>query len=117
MAEFVESDRVVSEMSLGDKEKVLLKTTASLLKKIEPLLIGYYIHYMEQAGILEKDLEKIPLGSSIIALADIIDRLAHGTPASLGKHDIKSYSDIEKLAGRSFHNAAVNALKEMMPST
>jgi len=117
VAEFMESDRIISEMVLKDKDKVLLKTIASLLKKIEPLLVGYYIHYVEQASILEKDLERIPLGSSIIALADIYDRLAINAPASLGKYEIKSYADIEKLSGSSFHDTAVNALVKTIPSS
>ena len=117
VAEFMESDRIVSEMAMGDKDKVLLKTIASLLKKIEPLLVGYYIHYVEQADILEKDLEKTPLGSSIIALADISDRLAIEAPASLGKHEIKSIADIKKLSGSAFHDTAVNALMKVIPSS
>lgn len=117
VAEFIERDKIISEMAMGDKERALLKTTAALLKKIEPLLVGYYIHYVEKAGILEKDLEKIPLGSSILALADIIDRIEIKAPASIGKHAIKSYADIEKLAGSAFHDAAINAMIKLMSSS
>jgi hypothetical protein len=117
VAEFMERDRIVSEMALKDKDKVLLKTIAALLKKIEPILVGYYIHYVEQASVLEKDLGRIPLGSSIIALADIYDNLSTGARSSLGTYEIKSLADIEKLSGRSFHDTAVNALMKAIPSS
>ena len=67
--------------------------------------------------MLEKNLGRIPLGSSIIALADIYDKIATGAPASLGKHEIKNYADIEKLRGSSFHDTVVNALVKAIPSS
>ncbi len=79
--------------------------------------MGYYIQYVEQADMLKKDLEKTPLGSSIIALADISDRLAIKQAASLGKYEIKSIADIKKLSGSAFHDTAVNALMKVMSSS
>lgn len=114
VSEFVQSDRLISEMKLDNTAKVLLKTTASLLKKIEPILVGYYVYYVEQAGVLEKPLDKIPLGSSILALADIFDRITIKATAALGKHEIKTLADIEKLAGSAFHGTAVSALRKVI---
>lgn len=110
VAGFMESDRQLSEMPLREKDRVLLHTTVSLLKEVGPILAGYFLYYVEQADSLDKNLEKIPIGSSIVALADIYDRISTQTPASIGKEEIKSYTDIERLAGRTFPEAAVNAL-------
>jgi hypothetical protein len=95
-----------------DKEQVELSTMASLLKTIEPLLSGYFHHYVEEADKLDKDFNEIPFGSSIIALANLYDRTANKVPTSLGELTIETMEDIEKLSGRSFSTSFVRALKE-----
>jgi len=113
VAGFMEGDVKGFDTTLGDKEKVLLRSTASLLKEVEPLLASYFRHYVEQADVLDKDLENIPLGSSIIALADLYDKVSTEVPASLGGKEIKSMTDIEGLSGRAFPVAVVNALQRL----
>jgi len=113
VAGFMEGDVKGFDMTLGDKEKVLLRSTASLLKEVEPLLASYFRHDVEQADVLDKDLENIPLGSSIIALADLYDKVSAEVPTSLGGKEIKSMMDIEGLSGRAFPVAAVNALQRL----
>jgi hypothetical protein len=103
----------ISPQELSDKESVMLKTTASLLREIEPLLFGYFHHYVEHGDVLDKDLEEIPVGSSIIALADMYDGLSTGIP-SLTEKGIASLEDIEKLAGRSFPSPVVQALRRLV---
>jgi len=113
VAGFMEGDVKGFDTTLGDKEKVLLRSTTSLLKEMEPLLASYFRHYVEQADVLDKDLENIPLGSSIIALADLYDKVAAEVPASLGGNEIKSMMDIEGLSGRTFPVAVVKALQRL----
>jgi len=113
VAGFMEGDVKGFDTTLGDKAKVLLRSTASLLKEVEPLLASYFQHYVEQADVLDKDLENIPLGSSIIALADLYDKVSAEVPASLGGKEIKSMMDIEGLSGRAFPVAVVNVLQRL----
>jgi hypothetical protein len=113
VAGFMEGDVQGFDKTLGDKEKVLLRSTASLLKEVEPLLASYFRHYVEQADVLDKDLENIPLGSSVIALAELYDKVASEIPVSLGQKEIKSMTDIEGLSGRAFPVAAINALQRL----
>jgi len=110
VAGFMETEADQPEKKLEDKERILLKTTASLLKEVEPLLLAYFYYYVEEAEILDKDFKSIPLGSSIIALADLYDRIAHGIPAPHWKDKVASAEDIRKLAGRTFPASAVQAL-------
>ena len=100
----------------SDKEKVMLKTTTSLLKEIEPLLFGYFKHYVEESDVVDKDLEGMPLGSSIIALADMYERISSGQPVQMDQ-TIQSFSDIEKLAGRTFPPSIVQALGRIIISS
>lgn len=110
VAAFVEAEGHRPEKGLEDREKVLLKTTASLLKEVEPLLLAYFYYYVEEADILDKDLKAIPLGTCLLALADLYDRLAHGLPAPQWKEKVASIEDIHKLSGRAFPATAVDAL-------
>jgi len=109
---FISGDMKIPEEEATDKEQVELSTMASLLKTIEPLLSGYFHHYVEEADKLDKDLNEIPFGSSIIALANLYDRVANKVPTSLGEVTIETLEDIEKLSGRSFSTSFVRALKE-----
>ncbi len=116
IADFTKSDLKVSKTQTVDREQVLLSTTASLLRTIEPLLFGYFLHYVKEADNPDKDLNEIPKGSSIIALADLYDKISTRVPAFLGKKEIKSLEDIEKLSRRSFSDSVVRALKEAIKS-
>lgn len=113
VADFMASEKDPSEGRLGDRENVMLKSTASLLKEVEPILSRYYHHYVENAHILDKDLEEIPMGSALIALADIHDRLASHVPALQEPEEYKTKAGIEKLGGRAFSHVALYALREV----
>ena len=65
---------------------------------------------------MDKELEKIPLGSSIIALADIHDRLEKGGPPLQEPEGYRTIEGIEKLGGRAFPHVAIYALHEATSS-
>jgi hypothetical protein len=110
MTDFMTSEREVLSRTLGDREKVMLRSTSSLLKEIEPLLQAYYFHYVQRIEELEKDLDNIPLGSSIIALARAYDRISQSSAPLLDSEEFKTLGGLQKLGGRTFHKEAVDAL-------
>ncbi len=109
---FMSGDMKIPEAQTMDKEQVEAKAVASLLKTIEPLLSAYFHHYVKEADKLDKNLNDIPPGSSIIALANLYDRIENKVPTSLGEEKIETLEDIEKLSGRSFSIPHVWALKD-----
>ncbi len=116
ISEFMGAEGDITKSPIGDREKVLLQTTTSLLKEVEPILSDYYRYYVQDADILDKNLSEIPVGSSILALADIYDRIENKAPPF---HDLEEYSSIKNilsLSGRTFHEAAVNALQIVVSS-
>jgi hypothetical protein len=110
--EFMASEMEPSESQLSDRENVMLKSTASLLKEVEPILYNYFHHYIEEADLLDKDLDNIPMGSVLIALADIHDRLTRNVPPLQKAVEYGSIAGIEKLGGRAFPHVAIYALHE-----
>lgn len=116
ISEFMGAEGDITKSPIGDREKVLLQTTTSLLKEVEPILSNYYQYYVQDADNLDKSLSEIPVGSSILALADIYDRIENKAPPF---HDLEEYSSLKNilsLSGRSFHEAAVNALQIVVSS-
>lgn len=116
VVDFMAGETEPSESHLGDRECVMLTSTASLLEEVEPILQNYFRHYVQEAHILDKDLENIPLGSSIIALADIHDRLEKGAPPLQEPEEYRTIEGIEKLGGRAFPHVAIYALHEATSS-
>lgn len=116
ISEFMGAEGDITLSPIGDREKVLLQTTTSLLKDVEPILSDYYRYYVQDADKLDKNLSEIPVGSSILALADIYDRIENKAPPF---HDLEEYSSLKNilsLSGRTFHEAAVNALQIVVSS-
>jgi hypothetical protein len=114
--DFMAADSKLSQDQLGDRENVMLKSTASILKEVEPILLNYFQHYVEEADVLEKNLDDIPIGSSILALADIHDRLSNNMPLNQENEAYKTMQGIESLGGRAFSPIAVYALQEAISS-
>ncbi len=115
--DFMASDAKFSQDQLGDRENVMLKSIASILREIEPILKNYFHHYVQEADILDKNLDVIPIGSSIIALADIHDRLTNNIPLNQKNEVYKSMKGIESLGGRAFSPIVLYALKEAASSS
>jgi len=116
ISDFMGSEVSITKSPFGDREIVLLQTTTSLLKEVEPILSDYYQHYVQDADNLDKRLSEIPVGSSILALADIYDRIESNAPPF---HDLEEYSSLKNvlsLSGRTFHETAVNALQIVVTS-
>lgn len=111
---FFESEGLSLLEPLNDKEKVLLKTSLSLLKEIEPILSDYYRHYVEDAQNLNKELSSINLGSSIVAIADLYDRIIHQLPIRSGFKEFQTLSQIEGLAGKAFPPQVVHSFKKVI---
>jgi hypothetical protein len=117
VAQFMEKEGQSVKRRTDDRERVLLQTTASLLREVEPILSGYFHHYVKQANVLDKNLNEIPMGSSIIALAELYDRVLTGMLLPQWKDEVQSVGDIHRLSGRAFPPSTVQALFEVAPVT
>jgi len=115
-ADFVASKKKIDQSDIEEREKVILTSTASLLKAIEPILAGYFRHYVEEADVVDKNLAEIPLGSSIIAITKMYDKIIAQLPPQEGGGVIK-WEDVDKLSGRTFPTDVVNALKSVVSSS
>jgi len=116
VSEFMAAGGSAFDTPLSDREKVMLKATASLLQEVGPLLEHYYHHYVEEGKVLDKDLKSIPIGSSIIALANVYDKIENGAPPYLGMTEFNSLPNLMTLAGRTFPSETLQALQVAISS-
>jgi len=108
-SKFMETENVCGT-KLSDNEKVLLKTTAALLEEIHPIIEAYFVHYGQKDSKPPDNLEDVPLGASIIALAESYERLkAHGS-IRIGDVEVHSPEDFLKLRGTYFPDKIVEVL-------
>jgi len=114
VASFIEAESGTVGKAGDDRARVVLRTTASLLKEVEPILANYFYHYVEEANILDKDLSTVPVGSSVIALADLVDRLNSDMMLAPWKDEVKSLQDIRNLSGRAFPASVVQAFFQLV---
>ncbi len=117
MTDFLSSDEDVLARSLDDRKKIMLRSTSSLLKEIQPLLRAFYAQYVQQSDTLDKDLAEVPLGSSIMALAQVYDRIATRSAPFQGREEFGSMMEVQQLSGRTFPPEAVEALMLVITST
>ncbi|HNS05435.1 MAG TPA: hypothetical protein PKH53_05430 [Candidatus Saccharicenans sp.] len=96
--------------NLSDREKILLKTAALILDEVQPILQTYFVHYRQKANELEKSLAVIPLGASLIALAELYIRLQQQGKVKIGPEEVSSLEDIRRLRGNYFPEKAIDAL-------
>ncbi len=106
--EYMEKESL-SHLELNDREKVMLKSAALILSEVQPLLQSYYVHYRQKAGELEKSLSSIPVGASIIALAELYVKFSAQGKVKVGTEEIASLEDFRKLKGRYFPDSVVEA--------
>ncbi len=112
---FNETSKLMSEEkfvqnNLSDREKIMLKTAALILDEVQPILQTYFVHYRQKANELEKSLAVIPLGASLIALAELYIRLQQQGKVKIGPEEISSLDDIRRLRGSYFPEKAIDAL-------
>ncbi|MDD8020045.1 MAG: hypothetical protein PHU81_02510 [Acidobacteriota bacterium] len=96
--------------NLNDREKIMLKSAALILDEVQPLLQTYFVHYRQKSNELGKSLAVIPLGASLIALAELYIKLSQQGKVKIGPEEISSLEDIKRLKGSYFPEKAVDAL-------
>ncbi len=110
MTGFLGSGGDALALSLDDREKVTLQSTSAILNEIQPILRAFYLHYVQKADSLDKDLASLPLGSSIMVLAQIYNKITLQSEPFQGREEFRTVGELQKLSGRTFHPRAVEAL-------
>lgn len=95
---------------LSANEIVLLKTTAALLTEIHPLLESYFLNYGHKDPAQSADLGAVPIGASVIALAELYERVRSQGKVRYGGIELRSAEDLLSLCGKYFPQRTVEVL-------
>ena len=110
-ADFVKDDLRTSKSEISSRERVLVTTAACLMKEVEPLLTGYFRHYVEYASVEDKNLEAIPIGSAVLALIKrYIKTFPKGEPTTEEK--LAFLAEVGPLKGRTYPEPVLAAFRE-----
>jgi putative nucleotidyltransferase with HDIG domain len=106
-----EKELMASHTEKGAK---ILGMVGGILKEAVPIVLAHHKYYFESEKFASNESEKIPIGASIIAVADAYDAIVTDRPYRAGKPPWKAFEEIEKEAGKQFHPDVVNAFKRVL---
>jgi len=92
----------------------ILSLVGSVLKDAVPIVLSHHKYFFEPKKFSSKEREKIPIGASIIAVADAYDAIVTDRPYRAGKPPWKAVEEIEKESGKHFHPEVVQAFKQVI---
>jgi putative nucleotidyltransferase with HDIG domain len=97
-----------------EKGARIISLVGGVLEEAVPIVLAHHKYYFETKDFSAVDRAKIPLGASIIAVADAYDAMITDRPYRAGMQPWKAYEEIEKAAGKQFDPRVVKAFKEVL---
>ncbi len=91
----------------------LLNSVGSVLKEVVPIVSSHHKYFMSTMEGPEKELNQVPLGARIIAVADSFDAMTTDRPYRKGMPPWGALEEIVKNAGKQFDPHVVEAFKRV----
>ncbi|MEJ2109413.1 MAG: HD domain-containing protein [Acidobacteriota bacterium] len=100
--------------SHSHKGAELLSLVGGVLKDAVPMVLAHHRYYFDPAKHSSGEVEQVPLGAAIIAVADAYDAMITDRPYRKGMQPWKAYEEIEKESGHQFHPEVVQAFNRVL---
>ncbi len=100
--------------SHSEKGARIISLVGGVLEEAVPIVLAHHKYYFEGKNKLSKEMNGIPLGAAIIAVADAYDAMITDRPYRAGMQPWKAYQEIENEAGKQFDPRVVKAFKEVL---
>jgi putative nucleotidyltransferase with HDIG domain len=98
----------------SEKGARIISLVGGVLEEAVPIVLAHHKYYFESKKHTPENQDKIPLGASIIAVADAYDAMITDRPYRAGMPPWKAFEEIEKNSGKQFHPEVVKAFKEVL---
>jgi len=92
----------------------LLTTVGSVLKEVVPIVIAHHKYFIDTLEAHEGEIQKIPLGARIVAVADAFDAMTTDRPYRKGMLPWQALEEIVAKAGKQFDPEVVGAFKRIL---
>jgi putative nucleotidyltransferase with HDIG domain len=94
----------------------LLTTVGSVLKEVVPIVVAHHKYFIDTIEAHDGELQKIPLGARIVAVADAFDAMVTDRPYRKGMAPWQALEEIVTKAGKQFDPEVVGAFKQVLSS-
>ncbi len=106
------------ERDLVDEHTVkgayLLTSVGSVLKEVVPIVVSHHKYFTETVEDREREINAVPLGARIIAVADAFDAMTSDRPYRKGMPPWEAMEEIVKNTGKQFDPKVVDAFKHVL---
>ena len=100
-----------------EKGARILSMVGSVLQDAIPIVLEHHKYYLESEEEARKSGKEIPIGVSIVAVADAFDAMVTDRPYRAGLPIWKAYEELKKGKGKQFHPKVVQTLKKVLLTT
>lgn len=99
-----------------EKGARILSLVGTILKDAIPIVLAHHNYYYSDKEADASGKDPLPIGVSIVAVADAYDAMVTDRPYRAGMQSWKAYEELEKSAGKQFDPKVVKAFKEVLIS-
>jgi putative nucleotidyltransferase with HDIG domain len=96
------------------KGAYLLSSVGSVLKEVVPIVVSHHNYFMKSSEEPGNEINKVPLGARIVAVADAFDAMTTDRPYRKGMPPWEALEEVVKNAGKQFDPEVVDAFKRVM---
>jgi putative nucleotidyltransferase with HDIG domain len=106
--------------SHSEKGARIISLVGGVLKEAVPIVSAHHKYFFDTKKPLSDQEEhggkEVPLGATIIAVADAFDAMVTDRPYRAGMQPWQAFEEVEKGSGKQFHPGAVKAFKKVLTS-
>jgi putative nucleotidyltransferase with HDIG domain len=106
------------EKALMDSHSVkgayILASVGGVLKEVVPIVIAHHKYFIDTIESNNRDVQKIPLGARIVAVADAFDAMTTDRPYRKGMLPWQALEELVSKSGKQFDPEVVGAFKRVV---
>jgi putative nucleotidyltransferase with HDIG domain len=100
--------------SHSEKGARIISLVGGVLEEAVPIVLAHHKYYLEGRKMQSAEMDRVPLGAAIIAVADSYDAMITDRPYRAGMPPWKAFQEIENESGKQFDPRVVKAFKEVL---
>ncbi|MBI5969047.1 MAG: HD domain-containing protein [Deltaproteobacteria bacterium] len=115
--------RKAAELSMEERELLnthttkgatILASVGAVLKEVVPIVMAHHKYFVDTLDVIDRNVEKVPLGARIVAVADAFDAMTTDRSYRKGMQPWQALEGIVANAGKQFDPAVVEAFKRVI---
>ena len=92
----------------------ILASVGGVLKEVVPIVVAHHQYFIDTIDSNNRDIQKIPLGARVVAVADSFDAMTTDRPYRKGMAPWQALEEIVDKSGKQFDPEVVEAFKRVV---